>query len=165
MTALSRVLDRAFLWLACLSVGLIFGLTMAEIILRRFGISLVFANDLQGFLMVFAVFLALGDVTQRREHMVADFFTALMPARVRRVLDVVCNLAASAAYVLVLIWIVGDLAFSSYVDGQRSEGILRVPLVLPQALIVAGLAVMLLTLLVLLRSNFTSTAAGKRGEP
>lgn len=163
MNGLSRGLDRACFSLGCLSVSLIFFFTIAEVILRLFGVSLVWVNDLQGFLMVAAVFLALGDVTRRREHLVADFFTALMPVRVRNVLDMVCYLGFSVVYVLLLMWIVGALAFDSYADGVRSEGILRVPLVLPQALIVAGLAVMLLALLVRLRSHFFNATANEEG--
>jgi TRAP-type C4-dicarboxylate transport system permease small subunit len=136
MSALSRALDRAGLWLACLSVYAIFFLTIAEIALRPFGISIVFANDLQGFLMVTAVFFALGDITRRREHIIADFFIAMMPERVRSALDLVCHLLIGIAYVLLLMWMIGSLAYGSYVDAVRSEGVLRVPLVFPQSLIV-----------------------------
>jgi TRAP-type C4-dicarboxylate transport system permease small subunit len=154
VTALSQALNRFCFLLACVSVAAILVFTLAEIALRPFGISIVFVNELQGFLMVAVVFLALGDITTRREHMVADFFTSLLPDGIRSRFDLAFNVIASLAYVSMLIWVIGALAYSSYHDAVRSEGILRVPLVLPQLLIAIGLIVMLLALLVLVRRLF-----------
>lgn len=163
MTALSQALNRFCFFLACVSVAAILVFTLAEITLRPFGIGIVFVNELQGFLMVAVVFLALGDITTRREHMVADFFTSLLPERTRSLFDVAFNVIASLAYVAMLIWVIGALAYASYQDAVRSEGILRVPLVLPQLLIAIGLIVMLLALLVLVRRHFgPAKVAGAR---
>lgn len=140
--------DRALFYLACVAGALILVLQLAEILLRLLGSSLPFVSETTGFLMAAVTFLALPEVTRRHEHLTADFFLALMPPRLRALVDGVLSPLAFAVYAVLLIWLMWMLAEGSWTDGVRSEGITRTPLWIPQGLILVGLAITLLRLVI-----------------
>nr|WP_269751239.1 TRAP transporter small permease [Acuticoccus mangrovi] len=125
-------------------------LQLAEIILRLAGGSLPFVSETTGFLMAALTFLALPEVTRRREHLTADFVVLMMSESLRRKIELLISPAVSAVYVAALIYTLWGLAYTSWLDGVRSEGITRTPLWIPQAVLLFGLAMMLLRLLVAL---------------
>lgn len=143
-------LDKTLFALACAATVLILLLQLGEITARAFGGSIVFASDATGFLMMAAVFLALPEVTRRNEHITADFVVLLMGPKARHVIGRFIAPAFGALYVLVLIYMLWALAADSYLDGVRSEGVTRLPLAIPQGLMVAALAVMLVRLLLII---------------
>jgi TRAP-type C4-dicarboxylate transport system permease small subunit len=163
MERLSDWLDRAGLLLAAISLVSIFMLTMGEIVLRPLGLSIIFATDLYGFLMVAAIFLALGEVTRRREHISADFFVGLLRKRIQHLVEHVISPIATALYVTGLLWVMWGLALDSYIDGVRSEGILRLPLAIPQSVLLFGLLLMLLRLAVMLSGRKTNSVTERSG--
>lgn len=140
------VFDRALFSLACVAGALILVLQLAEIGLRLLGSSLPFVSETVGFLMAALTFLGLPEVTRRHEHLTADFVLALMPPRLRRLIEGVLSPFAFAIYAVLLIWLMSALAEGSWTDDVRSEGITRTPLWIPQGIILLGLLTTLLRL-------------------
>ena len=164
MKKLSMLLDRAGFALACLCTFVILLLQAADILLRPFGYTNVYSTEMSGFLIAVAVFMALGDVTRKREHICADFFVAMLPARARILLDYALSLVLTLGYIAALVYILGDLAWNSHLDEVRSEGPLRLLLAIPQGIAVLGLAVMGIRLIADLLAGPRAAAAAAGPE-
>lgn len=136
-------LDRASFalsWIACVLVVL---LVLLEILARAVGFAVYFTSEYSAFLMAWLCFFALATVTRERSHIAVDFLVVHMSSTTR------AHLAFAAAvlmllYVVVLLCIVGQLTWTSYDDGLRSQALTRTPLAIPQAGAVIGLTVLLL---------------------
>jgi TRAP-type C4-dicarboxylate transport system permease small subunit len=143
-----NAIDRSLFALACLAGLGILVLQLSEIAARLLGSSITFVAEASGFLMAALTFLALPEVTRRREHLVADFFVARMGRRSRHLVEAVLAPLATALCVAGMTFLMWGLARVSWLDGVRSEGPSRLPLVIPQAVVLVGLAAMLLRLVV-----------------
>lgn len=139
-------IDRGLFALACLAGFGILVLQLSEITARLLGSSVTFVAEASGFLMAALTFLALPEVTRRREHLVADFFVARMGPRARHLVEAVLAPLATALCVAGMTFLMWGLARDSWLDGVRSEGPSRLPLILPQAVVLVGLVAMLLRL-------------------
>ena len=137
------LLEKAFLAAACICC---LGMTAALFVgafARSFGIPIFFIDDVSTFLMSSSIFLGLAAVSASRSHIIAEFFTDLMSERLKRARVVLEDLVF-IIYTGVLIWLTAGLAYSSYLGGSKSMGIVPVPLAIPQAIVVIGLIVLLL---------------------
>lgn len=147
-----RAIDRSLFFLACLCGLTILVLQLAEITARLLGGSVVFSSEVTGFLMAIMVFLALPEVTRLNEHITADFVVLMMGPKLRRFIEHFIAPLFSAIYAAILIYLLYTLSRDSYVDGVRSEGVTRMPVFIPQAILVLGSAMMLLRLVIMLVS-------------
>lgn len=143
-------IDRALFWLACLCGLAILVLQLAEIAARLFGGSVVFSSEATGFLMAVMVGLALPEVTRANQHITADFVVLMMGPKMRRAIEHFIAPLFSAIYAAILVYLLYALTVSSYVDGVRSEGVTRMPVVIPQAVLLVGVAMMLVRLVIML---------------
>ena len=135
MTAL-RVAAGAML---VLSVAINF----ANIIGRYFlSVSIPWAEEMMLFLMIGAVFLAAAPVGWLGRHIRMDVIVSLLPPRVRGVFEVFSDLVTIATCVMVAIFAWPVITMLDELD-QRSA-MANIPLVIPQAAVPLGLALMAL---------------------
>lgn len=153
-------LDTALFALACLAAVLILVLQLAEIGARMLGSSVVFASESTAFLMAVMVFLALPEVTRRSEHITADFVVLLMGPRLRRLIEAYVAPLSMLVYAAMLAWLLYGLAMSSWADTVRSDGILRLPLYIPQAILFLGIVLTLLRLVLMLAAARATAPEG-----
>ena len=118
-------------------------LNFANVVGRYFfSASIFWAEEVMLFLMVGCVFLGNGVVAWSGRQIRMDVVVGMMPARVRETLDLFAELVliVTAIAIIVFAWpVMRDL----WAFDQRSQSA-EVPLVIPQALIPVGLAIMVL---------------------
>jgi len=144
---LLRRIDAAAAALAWVAAAGIFLLVLAEVIARPLGMTAVISVEYSGYLLAALVFMALGEVTRRGEHITADFLLARMGGRARLAIGGLLASLLTLIYVGVLLWCAGRLALESLAGDIRSQDVSMTPLIYPQVVMVIGLAVMTLRVL------------------
>ena len=125
-------------------------LVIVEITLRKFfGTSIQGVDELSSYAMALAFAWAMPFAILDRAHIRIDVIHTLLPERMRAWLDL-GSAIVFCFYMTVLSWFAVTLAWASYLDGTRSEGLLATRLVIPQAVWAAGLAVTVPLLLYLI---------------
>jgi TRAP-type C4-dicarboxylate transport system permease small subunit len=123
------------------------GVNFANVIGRYFfSASIYWAEEVMLFFMVGCVFLGSGVVAWSGRQIRMDVVVGMMPEKVRRALDLFAELVfiVTAVTIIVFAWpVIRDL----WAFDQRSQSA-EVPLVIPQALIPIGLAIMVVLVLV-----------------
>jgi TRAP-type C4-dicarboxylate transport system permease small subunit len=156
LLAILRVLAGALL---IASVALNF----ANVIGRYFfSASIYWAEEAMLFLMVGCVFLGNGVVAWYGRQIRMDVIVAMMPAKVRDALHLLCEivLIVTALTIVVFAWpVIRDL----YDFDQRSQSA-DVPLFIPQALIPIGLSIMAFLVAVRLITGGDRDASGTSGH-
>ncbi len=104
--------------------------------------TLELVEEVQVYVLVWAVFLSLGSITLGDRHIKADLFVNLFRAPVRQALQVFAE-ALGVAFALLLLWYGTRAAFETWSFGDVSTTSLRFPLWIYVAALPAG-AVMLL---------------------
>lgn len=144
-----RMLDALYFAggiLAALCLLLITGLIVAQITGRTFEFVVPSANMLAGFLLGGAIFLALPYSFKAGCHIRVELATQQFSPRIRRAIDLLCHLAA-AAITAYMTWIFGKMVVRSWQYGDVSDGLVGVPLWLPQGSFVIGLSLFLVALM------------------
>jgi TRAP-type C4-dicarboxylate transport system permease small subunit len=123
--------------LAALLLLLLFGLGLAEILVRNLGIgSLTFASELSGYLLAAILLLPLGHVMARGQHIRVALLLDKWP-RFTWTLDFAATLFGLVIAAL-LAWALTDYAWVSAEQGARSYFATRTPLWLPQLALALG---------------------------
>jgi TRAP-type C4-dicarboxylate transport system permease small subunit len=151
------LLYRGCAVLAALSIVAIAVLILAQSIGRLFGILVPSANELAGFCMAAATFLALAPTFRAGGHIRVSLLLAQVPAVWQRVLEVWCLLFAAAVSGY-FTWYAADLALTSWRFGDVSPGLVPVPLWIPQAGMAFGLGVLVVAVL----DGLAEVLAGRR---
>ena len=147
MRKVLKSIDDLGLTLGWLAVIACLFLVLAELIARPLGTSILISVEYSRFLMAALIFLPLGYVTREKRHIRTDFFVQMLSEKTQIRLNYGVSLMLTLAYVIVLLWMMGDFAWTSYVDHTRSEGYSQILLAIPQSVIVIGLCLMLLRLI------------------
>lgn len=156
-----RHFSRAGLWLGGALILLAAILIAIDVVLRAgFNTSIGGADELSGYALAIGTAWALGAALLDRAHIRIDSLYARFPLRLRLVLDVFGIVLFTAFFGLVG-WHGIGVFTQSWVAGSRSQSALEVPLVIPQAAWLVGLAVFLVTALMLLAHALT---LGVRGD-
>jgi TRAP-type C4-dicarboxylate transport system permease small subunit len=124
-----------------------------------FSVSLQWAEEMMLFLMVGCVFLGIGLVGWSGRHIRMDVIISLLPPRPRKAMEVFADLVVIVTSFALAIFAWPVIHMLAAFD-QRSEAA-NIPLVIPQAMVPIGLAVM--ALLVALRLLFHGDR--RAGEP
>ncbi|WP_175474782.1 TRAP transporter small permease [Celeribacter indicus] len=140
-----RPMSRLITQLSRLSEGvsavccvLILLATASGFILRPFNLQFLGVDDAGGFLMAWLLFFGLAQVSNNQLHIRATFLTDLFPVR-WRTLCYAASHVLFALFLAVLTWLAAGLFLASAAENSRSADMLRIPLVYPQAGMVAGL--------------------------
>lgn len=156
-----RALDalyQAGLWLSALCILVIASLVGAQVVGRivdaalqamgqpRGGFVVLSLAEISGYLFAAASFLALAATLKSGAHIRVTMLVDALPGRARTWVE-----AGALAFGVVAgafgTWYVGAYAWESYRFGEISPGLVRVPLVWPQAAMAAGAALLTIAFL------------------
>ena len=150
MSALLKAIDRicgVAAVAAAVLLAFLFLLGFSEIVLRSgFGISLPFAVEYSGYLLVLVLFLGSGWTLSHAGHIRVSLLSEHVSSATKRALDIVSSLIAlTVSFIL-------TVALFKYSLGTWQRGTLsyyssETPLAYPQALLVIGPAVLTLALI------------------
>jgi C4-dicarboxylate transporter DctQ subunit len=147
---LRRCADALMAVLRIAAGGMLIGsvaINFANIIGRYFlSVSLSWAEEAMLFLMIGSVFLAAPPVGWMGRHIRMDVVVSLLPPRLRLVFEVFSDLVTIATCVALAIFAWPVMTMLAELD-QRSESA-NIPLVIPQAVVPIGLALMALLIAV-----------------
>lgn len=165
--AITRVLYRAAGVLAAVALAAIALLIVAQIGARMLGTQIKSADDFAGWALAASMFLALPMTLNAGEHIRVTVLIDALPDGARRVLDTVVTALAVVAAGWAAWQVVGYVR-ESWVYGDVSQGLIAVPLWMPQLAMAVGLvlfAVALVERLVLrLRGRATHDDAPTQKE-
>lgn len=154
-------------FLAGLLVVFIFLIILAQIVGRRFGVVIPSANELSGFAMAGAVFLALAPTLRAGAHIRVGVLVRRLQGKARRRLELGVggfSLLASS-YAALQLW---RLVLDSYRYGDLAPGLLPLPIWIPQSLLAVGISIFVValadTLVALWRGEFPSYLAEGGGR-
>lgn len=131
---------------AALLMVLILGIILAQSIGRQFGVVVPSANEVAGFAFAAVVFLALAPTFRAGGHIRVSLLLQALAPGPRRWVEVFC-LAVAIALAAFLTVYLGRTALGSLGYGDVSPGLLRIPLWIPQAAMVAGVGVFAVALI------------------
>ena len=125
---------------------LIAALSLAQICGRVLGFDAYSFDDFAGFCMAASSFLGLAHTYRRNEHIRVAILIDRLGGGRRRALELLC-LAASTFLIAYFAWYAADMVLFSYQNNDVSQGLVAVPLWLPQSGMALGLAIMTIALL------------------
>jgi len=109
-----------------------------EVLARRlFGISLVGADEIAGYILAITVTWGCSLAILRRAHVRIDILHARLPRPGRAVLDLLA-LVSMAAFAFFLAWFASGLFENSWRTGAVSNSLMRIPRWIPHGLWAAG---------------------------
>lgn len=125
-------------------------LVIVEITLRKFfGTSIQGVDEISSYAMALSFAWAMPFAILDRAHIRIDVIHIILPERMRAWFDL-GSAVVFFLYMAILSYFCIDLALTSYRDGTRSDGLLAVPIALPQWIWATGLAVSTLVILYLI---------------
>jgi TRAP-type C4-dicarboxylate transport system permease small subunit len=114
-----------------------------------FGIPVVWAPEIVGYLLVGLIFLALGEAMLAGGHIKIDLFVSRVPRRFRDMLELF-TLTLSTGVAGFFAWHGVRTALRSYEYGRKDAfGALNTPLYIPQSALPIGLSILTLVLVLL----------------
>jgi len=132
--------------LAGVFLVLIAALSLAQICGRLLGFAAYSFDDFAGFCMAASSFLGLAHTYRRNEHIRVALLIDRFSGGTRRVLETLC-LTASTFLIGYFAWYAADMVLTSYQIDDVSQGLVAVPLWLPQGGMALGLAIITIALL------------------
>jgi len=132
--------------LAGVFLVLIAALSLAQICGRLLGFNAYSFDDFAGFCMAASSFLGLAHTYRRNEHIRVALLIERLTGGTRRGMEILC-LAASAFLIGYFAWYALDMAWTSHEINDVSQGLVSVPLWLPQSGMALGLLILSIALL------------------
>ena len=120
-------------------------LIIAQIVARLVGTQIPSADDFAAWSMAAAVFLALPSTFLNGGHIRVTLIFSAVSDPVRHVLDILSTLFTLGLMVWAT-WFVAEHVYESYKYHEVSQGIIAVPLWIPQLSMLFGMALMLLAM-------------------
>ena len=146
---LGRALDLLYRicgGLAALFLAAIAILILTQIVARLLGYFIPAASDFAGFCLAATSFLALAYTFRAGSHIRVTLVLQRIPKRAQRMCDL-ASLAVGAALVTYFAWHSVLLARDSWLYNDLSEGLVPVPLWIPQSGMAFGISVLALALI------------------
>jgi TRAP-type C4-dicarboxylate transport system permease small subunit len=138
------------------------GLIILAITLRKFfGTSIQGVDELSSYAMALAFAWAMPFAILDRAHIRIDVVHAVLPERARAWFDLGSAIVFFLYMAVVSYFCIG-LALTSYRDGTLSDGLLAIPLAIPQWIWAVGLGVSTLVILYLAVKSGRALMAGDR---
>lgn len=150
LLAVMRRVSQAGLWFGGALILLAAVLIGVDVVLRvAFNRSIGGADELSGYALAIGTAWGLGAALLDRAHIRIDSLYIVFPTPIRLALDLLA-LMLFAGFFGIIAWHGIGVLQQSLQSGSRSQSALETPLFIPQAIWLAGLALFLLTSLVLL---------------
>jgi TRAP-type C4-dicarboxylate transport system permease small subunit len=144
-----RFLDRLYAGsgaLAALCVFLICALMLAQAFARGMGGQIRGTDDIVSWLCAAAAFFALGHTFRHGELVRVGLLVARLPPRGRRVAELIA-LGITTAFVGYMLWAVARFVYESWQFHEVAQGLIRVPIWIPQLTFLIGVLIFLLAVL------------------
>jgi TRAP-type C4-dicarboxylate transport system permease small subunit len=146
---LRRFLDSLYAASGALAAVCLAGicvLMLAQSLLREFGVLIRGADDITSWLCAASAFLALGYTFRHGELVrVGLFIDRLAPGR-RRVAELAA-LSVTALFVGYMAWAVARFVYESWKFKEVAQGLIKLPIWIPQMCFVFGVAIFLVAVL------------------
>ena len=154
--AASGVLAAVFLLL----IGV---LVLAQIVGRLFGVLVPSADEFAGYCLAASSFLALGHALRTDSHIRVTLLLQRLPERRRRAAEIWC-LAVGSALSGYLAWFVIEMVWQSFVFGDLTQGLVPVPLWIPQLGMAVGVCILTFAFLLDLGRALAGAAPSYEGK-
>lgn len=144
-----RFLDRLYLGSAVLGAVCLASIALVMLLqasLREAGVLLRGADDIVSWLCAASAFLALGYTFRQGELIRVSLLLETLPPRARRPAETAC-LVGALLVVGYATWAVSRFVYESWQFGELAQGLLQIPIWIPQASLVLGMIVLLIAVL------------------
>ena len=144
-----RFLDRLYAGsgaLAAVCVFLICALMLAQAFARGVGGQIRGTDDIVAWLCAAASFLALGHTFRHGELVRVGLWLDRLGPRGRRVMELFA-LGVAALFVGYMLWAVGSFVHDSWKFKEVAQGLIKVPIWIPQLTFLAGIAILFVAIL------------------
>jgi TRAP-type C4-dicarboxylate transport system permease small subunit len=138
-------LYRLTAFLAVAALVAIAGIILADVILRQFGGQIRSSDDFAGFALVATGMLGLAPTYRRGDHIRVGLLIDRLAGGSRRAVELAC-LAFGVAAIGWASWWTGRFAWDSWRFHEVSQGLVPVPLWIPQFFMFFGLFVLLVAM-------------------
>ena len=161
---LARLVARAGTWFGGALVILAALMIAVDVLARKlFSVSIGASSEVSGYVLAIGTTWALALTLLDRAHVRIDSLYAVLPVRLCALLDVLA-LASFMVFAVLLTWQGGKVLEQSIAVDAHSLTPLETPLVLPQLFWVAGFAMFLAVLALLMASALASLVRGRPEE-
>ncbi len=143
-----RFLDRLYSAsgaFAAICLAGIFVLMMVQAIGREFGMLVRGADDITAWLCAAASFLALGHTFRHGELVRVGLFIDMLSPGLRRIAEIVA-LSIAGTFVGYMVWAVGKFVYESWKFNEMAQGLLRIPIWIPQLCFLLGVIIFLVAI-------------------
>lgn len=134
---------------ACFLVG-ICALVIAQILGRLFGVVVPSADEFAGYCLAATSFLALAYTLRSNSHIRVSLVLSRLPSRLRTVFEIGCVFTALGVSAFLTFFTL-EMIWFSYAFGDLTQGLVPIPLWIPQTTM--GLGTILLTLALLVEAR------------
>ena len=144
-----RFLDRLYAAsgaLAALCVFLICALMLAQAFARGLGGQIRGTDDIVSWLCAAAAFFALGHTFRHGELVRVGLLISRLPPRGRWVAEIVA-LSITSAMVAYMLWAVTRFVYESWKFKEVAQGLIKVPIWIPQTTFVLGIVIFFVAIL------------------
>ena len=145
---LRRVLDASYdgaAYLAGFCVFAIFAVMVGASVLRELGVKTGGTDDIVAWFCAAAGFLAMAQTFRRGDFVRVLLLLDKLPPRARRAFEIV-SLVIALAFVAFLSWAAANFVYESWAFDDIANGMIAMPLWIPQSTFVAGTLLLLLEL-------------------
>jgi TRAP-type C4-dicarboxylate transport system permease small subunit len=140
------MLDRLYLWsgyVAGAFLIIIFVLMMLLSVGREFNLNIASGDDFASWSLVGMAFLGLAHTFKRGEMIRVGLLIERLSGRPRQIAELI-SLSVATAFIGYFAWQAGRLTYDSWRFGDMSQGVVIIPLWIPQFGFVFGLFVLLI---------------------
>jgi TRAP-type C4-dicarboxylate transport system permease small subunit len=144
-----RFLDRLYLSsgvLAAASLAVICALMLAQAFARSVGLQIRGTDDIVAWLCAACAFLALAHTFRSGDLVRVGVFVDRLPPKARRAAEMTA-LVIATAFVAYMLWAVTRFVYDSWQFKEVAQGLIKVPIWIPQLSLVAGIAIFFVALL------------------
>jgi TRAP-type C4-dicarboxylate transport system permease small subunit len=137
---LRRWLDRLYLASGAIGatfVALICALMVAQSILREFGVAMGAVNDVVAWFCAAASFFAMAHAFKHGDFVRVTLLLERLPEGRRRLMEIACLAIATVCVAYLAFW-ANKFTYDSWVFKEVAQGLLPIPIWIPQASFAAG---------------------------
>jgi TRAP-type C4-dicarboxylate transport system permease small subunit len=146
-----------------LAIALITAVVVYDVIARAAGHPTLWALEVSGYLMVAASVLAAGEVMQKGGHFEVRLFLDMLPRPLQFAIDRLVAIVTAVFAACITAGCV-QLVLQTHSLGFRSPTLLQVPLVVPQSVLLVGLALLSVAALLRAIAQWRESRTGNKGE-
>jgi len=132
--------------LAALCLASIAVLMLAQAVGREFGLLIRGADDITAWLCAASAFFALGHTFRHGELVRVGLWLDMLKPEARRIAEIAA-LSITALFVGYMAWAVTKFVYESWKFNEVAQGLIKVPIWIPQTTFVAGVLIFLVAVL------------------